>query len=266
MDRPQTILVVDDEPVLTDVVTYNLRQAGFETVVARSGREALRLVEDARPDLVILDLMLPELDGLTVCRALRERHPSIPVVMLTARDSELDRVLGLETGADDYVTKPFSPRELVARVRAVLRRSARAAVSDTGPAGETYGGGTSAGGRPEAERPGSRSAARVNLGRGVELDRPGREVRRGGEVVELTPTEYRLFETLAAHPGQALSRTQLLELIWGENAFGDERTVDVHVRHLREKLEEDPSRPSLIVTVRGFGYKLVPGPVEAGEP
>lgn len=247
MDRPQTILVVDDEPALTDVVTYNLRQAGFETVVALSGREALRLVEDAPPDLVILDLMLPELDGLTVCRTLRERHPSLPVVMLTARDSELDRVLGLETGADDYVTKPFSPRELVARVRAVLRRAGRPGA-----------------GVERGESASGRDGRRVTLTPDLVLDLAGREVRKKGEPVGLTPTEFRLLEALASHPGQALSRGQLFRLAWGEDAFGDERTVDVHIRHLREKLEDAPSEPRLILTVRGYGYKLRPLPAEEG--
>jgi len=250
--RSQLILVVDDEPALVDVVTYNLRQAGFETVVAGDGREALRAAENHRPDLVILDLMLPELDGLTVCRALRERDPVLPVIMLTARDGELDRVLGLETGADDYLTKPFSPRELVARVRAVLRRAARE--------GAGAGAGDCGAGAP-APRPAQ--ADPIDLGRGLVLDRRGREVRRDGRPVLLTPTEFRLLETLVDHPGQALSRRQLFDLVWGEPVFGDERTVDVHIRNLRAKLEATPSDPEIIVTVRGYGYKLRP-PAERG--
>lgn len=238
MSQFQTILVVDDEPALLDAVTYNLRQAGFETVAALDGRDALRVAGEARPDLVILDLMLPGLDGLTVCRVLRERDPALPIIMLTARNEEVDRVLGLEVGADDYVTKPFSPRELVARVRAVLRRAG----------GRARGTGQT---RPES--------GLVDLGAGVVLDRPGREVTRRGEPVQLTPAEFNLLEALATHPGQALSRGQLVELVWGEAASGDERSIDVHVRHLREKLEGDPARPSLILTVRGYGYKLRAG-------
>ncbi len=236
---PQTILVVDDEPALVDVVTYNLRQAGFDTRVAFDGRDAVRLGVEAAPALVVLDLMLPGLDGLAVCRALRQARPTLPIIMLTARDSEPERVLGLEAGADDYVTKPFSPRELVARVRAVLRRakpSAPPVVLETGA------------------RPGV-----SDLGSGIVLDRPGREVRRDGVAVSLTPTEYRLLETLADHPNRALSRGQLLDLVWDEPAVGDERAVDVHLRHLREKLERDPSEPAFLVTVRGYGYKLRPG-------
>jgi len=241
------VLVVDDEPALVEVVTYNLRLAGFETVVAEDGHEALRQAETAKPDLVLLDLMLPGLDGLTVCRALRSRYPDLPVIILTARGDEPDRVLGLELGADDYISKPFSPRELVARVRAVLRRSRR-------PAGE------GAAGEGAAWVPGP-----VRLGPGLELDPRAREVRRDGRVVPLTPTEFRLLETLLGHAGETLSRTRLFELVWGPEAYGDERTVDVHIRHLREKLEDDPSDPRLIVTVRGFGYRLRPGAGEAGD-
>ena len=255
MNPAQLILVVDDEPALVDVVTYNLRQAGFKVVTAGDGREALRLADEKPPDLVVLDLMLPGLDGLTVCRALRERDPHLPVIMLTARGTELDRVLGLETGADDYITKPFSPRELTARVRAVLRRCRRGEPdTPTGLAGTAVpsdGRGEVAGGPARGDR-----ESVVDLGFGVFLDRPGHEVRRDGKQVVLTPTEFRILETLAAHGGQALSRRQLFDLVWGEEAFGDERTVDVHIRHLREKIEGDPSRPRLVVTVRGLGYKM----------
>lgn len=254
----QLILVVDDEPALVDVVTYNLKQAGFETVVAGDGREALRLAEESRPDLVVLDLMLPGLDGLTVCRALRERDPRLPVIMLTARSTELDRVLGLEIGADDYMTKPFSPRELVARVRAVLRRSRRDDADEV--AGEVPSARAAVGLAGAADAGSGEGAAEIlDLGGGVVLDCPGREVWRHGEPAVLTPTEFRLLETLAAHRGRALSRRQLFDLAWGQEAFGDERTVDVHIRHLRTKLEEDPSSPRLILTVRGYGYKLSAG-------
>lgn len=254
MSEPRTILIVDDEPALVDVVRYNLEQAGFGTLVASDGREALRLATEAKPDLVVLDLMLPGLDGLTVCRALREASPLLPIIMLTARDGELDRVLGLETGADDYVTKPFSPRELVARVRAVLRR--------TGPRG------------PGTERI-PEAARLLELGKGVLLDRGAREVRRHGRPAGLTPTELRLLELLAERAGETVSRRELFDLAWGPDAYGDERTVDVHIRHIREKLETDPGRPELVLTVRGFGYRLnlagdpptaVDPPTAAGDP
>lgn len=246
----ETILVVEDEPALVDVMTYNLRQAGFDTAWAGDGRTALRMAEQARPSLVLLDLMLPELDGLTVCRALRRSYPDLPIIMVTAKAAELDRVLGLETGADDYIPKPFSPRELVARVRAVLRRAGGA----SGPA------------QP------------VDLGPGLAIDRRAREVRLRGETVPLTRLEYKLLETLLDHEGETLDRRRLFNLVWGDEAFGDERTVDVHIRHLREKVESDPARPELIATVRGFGYRLrlLPGaapdrpagnrPGERGEP
>ncbi len=244
--RSQTVLVVDDEPALVDAVTYSLQQAGFQTISAGDGRDGLRLALEANPDLVLLDLMLPGLDGLAVCRAIRARRPTLPIIMLTARDTELDRVLGLETGADDYVTKPFGPRELVARVRAVLRRA--------GSAGAGGAGGPD-GVPAEAAVP----ARVVDLGRGVVLDRAGREVRRHGANAGVTPTEFRLLDVLAGRPGHVFTRRELYDALWGEEAFGDERAVDVHVRHLRQKLEEDASRPELLVTVRGFGYKLVPG-------
>jgi len=242
VSETKTVLVVDDEPALVDVVAYNLRQAGFEVATAADGREALEAAEAVRPDLVVLDLMLPGLDGFTVCRVLRERSPALPIIMLTALGTELDRVLGLETGADDYITKPFSPRELVARVRAVLRRSARPA-DDRGII------------RDSGEVP-RKTSDEIRLGPDLVLDRRAKEVRRNGGPVGLTPTEYRLLELLVEHEGQTLSRRQLFDLAWGQQAYGDERTVDVHIRHLREKLEKDPAQPELIVTVRGFGYRL----------
>jgi two-component system alkaline phosphatase synthesis response regulator PhoP len=240
----QTILVVDDEPALRDVITYNLRQAGYETVESGDGREALDLAAQARPALVILDLMLPGLDGLTVYRILRERHRALPVIMVTARTSEMDRVLGLELGADDYVSKPFSPRELVARVRAVLRRTA-------GPAAE---GAEVTAPAPFPVRP--EASETIDLGRGLLFRRRAREVLRNGKTAGLTPTELRLLEVMLEREGETLSRQQLFHLAWGQDAYGDERTVDVHIRHLREKLESDPSRPELLRTVRGFGYRL----------
>jgi len=247
VDEGQTILVVDDEPALIDVVTYSLRQAGFNTASAGDGQEALRMVDEARPALVVLDLMLPGVGGLAVCRMLRQRRPDLPIIMLTALASELDTVLGLESGADDYVTKPFSPRELVARVRAVLRRApSRGAEED---------------GRPDpSTKPGGRelSESAAVLRPGLILDRRGREVRRDGRAVPLTPTEFEILKALADHPGEAMSRRALFDLVWGEDDFGDERVIDVHIRHLREKLERNPSEPELLLTLRGYGYKLRP--------
>lgn len=243
------MLIVDDEPALVDVVKYNLEQAGFGTVVAGDGREALRLAAEARPDLVVLDLMLPGLDGLTVCRRLREIAPDLPVIILTARDGELERVLGLETGADDYVTKPFSPREFVARVRAVLRRAEARPLERVPPEQLGRDPGKVAGQPGPAPRT-------LELGLDLVLDRAAREVLRQGQPAGLTPTELRLLETLAERRGDTLSRRELFALAWGPEAYGDERTVDVHIRHIREKLEADPSHPELIVTIRGFGYRL----------
>ena len=220
--RGPVVLVVDDEDALLELVAYNLRRNGMEPVLARDGAEALRLLEERRPQVIVLDIMLPDTDGFTLCRNLRQRGISIPILMLTARDSEIDKVLGLELGADDYVTKPFSPRELVARIKALLRRT---------------------------------EGRRQQIGP-ILIDYTGHEVYRDGQRVQLTPTEFKLLATLASEPGRAFSRNELLDRVWGEEAFGDPRTVDVHVRHLREKLERNPSQPEWILTVRGHGYKL----------
>ena len=223
------VLVVDDEESILQLVTFNLDKAGFKTVAARDGEEALEVARRERPDLVILDIMMPKLDGLDVCRVV-QREYGVPVLFLTARDEELDRVLGLEMGADDYVTKPFSPRELVARVKAILRRGERAGTR-------------------------TRAIARGELV--VDLDR--HEVLLGGRRVDLTPKEYELLEYLASNAGRAVSRDQLLGRVWGDDFFGDTRIVDVHVSHLREKLADDPTRPRYIETVRGLGYRFRQG-------
>ncbi len=224
----ETILVVDDEESIRELVQLNLRKAGYRTAAAATGAECLARVAEGRPDLVILDIMLPDTDGLTLCRVLR-RDTAVPVIFLTARDDEVDRVLGLELGADDYVTKPFSPRELVARVRAVLRR-----------AGEN--------GAP-------RSPEALTAGDLV-VDLARHEARRAGRPVPLTPKEFELLAFLVRHAGQALSRDRLLDSVWGADYFGDVRIVDVHVRHLREKIEADPANPVYIKTVRGVGYRF----------
>jgi two-component system, OmpR family, alkaline phosphatase synthesis response regulator PhoP len=222
------ILVVDDEPHIVELVRYNLTQHGFDVSVAYDGHDALEKARREVPDLVILDLMLPYVDGLEVCRHLR-RDTTVPILMLTAKDSEQDRVLGLELGADDYVTKPFSPRELVARVRAILRRTAR-------DAGQTE------------ESP-------ITVGDLV-LEPAPHEVRLGGRLIELTAKEFSLLRLLMSHPNQVFTRDFLLENIWGYEYFGSTRTVDMHVSRLREKIEDDPESPRYIMTVRGVGYKI----------
>jgi DNA-binding response OmpR family regulator len=217
------VLVVDDEPSITELVAYNLRQEGFAVDCAADGRAALRMAEAAPYDLVVLDLMLPVVDGREVLRLLRRDHDT-PVILLTARGGEADRVAGLEAGADDYLVKPFSVRELLARVHAVLRRFGR-------------------------------GVGKVRVG-GVEIDPAQRRAVRDGRPVELTQTEFDLFWELAQSAGRVLDRESLIRRVWGYDFEGDRRTVDVHVRHLREKLEADPARPRLIETVRGVGYRL----------
>ena len=227
----RTILVVDDERRIVDVARDYLEHAGFEVVTAGDGRSALESAKARMPDLVVLDLGLPGMDGLDVARELR-RDSDVPIVMLTARDDELDRVLGLELGADDYVTKPFSPRELVARVRAVLRRGER---------------------RPTA------ADERMHVG-AVTID-PGRmQVSVGEQAVELTPTEFQLVATLAGQPGRIFTRSQLLDAIHGVAFESYERAIDTHVKNLRRKLEPDPRNPRYVLTVYGVGYRFADEP------
>jgi DNA-binding response OmpR family regulator len=228
----QKILVVDDEQAITDLLEYNLQQNGYRVVVARDGHAALRLARAEQPDLIILDLMLPGPDGFDVCRELRrEGTPAlsgVPIIMLTARDEEVDRVVGLELGADDYVTKPFSVRELMARVKAVLRRVAPARSGDSA----TYCIGS------------------------LEVDTLAREVRLEGAPPPLTRLEFDLLETLARHAGQALSREQLLDQVWSYDYYGGARAVDSAVKRLRAKLRQAGCDPDIIATVRGVGYRL----------
>ena len=238
-DLPGRIVVVDDDPTVADVVGRYLIRDGHTVECVHDGAEALRRIAEDRPDLVVLDLMLPGIDGLEVCRRLRERWP-IPVVMLTALGDETDRLAGFEIGADDYVTKPFSPRELAMRVRSVLRRSRSAAPAD----------------RPDA--PGQADQG-VLTDRDVLVDLAAHEVRISGKLLQLTSREYDLLVFLLRNPRQAFSREQLLSEVWGWT-FGDTSTVTVHVRRLREKLESDPTLPKRIVTVWGVGYRYEPGP------
>jgi DNA-binding response OmpR family regulator len=232
--KPQSkILVVEDDLTLLETLEYNLSGEGYEVITAADGLTALEVAREEEPDLIVLDLMLPHLDGFEVCRILR-RQTNVPILMLTARTDEVDRVVGLEVGADDYLTKPFSMRELLARVKALLRRVRliRAEV-----AGEQD--------LPKTEQ--------LTFGQLViDLDR--REVLVGGESLRLKPKEFELLVFLARHPGMALSRDLLLERVWGWDYGGGSRTVDVHVRWLREKVETDPANPERIVTVRGVGY------------
>lgn len=228
------VLVVEDEPTLLETLEYNLRRQGYTVYTATDGRTALAMARQHRPDLIILDIMLPGIDGFEVCRILR-REMSVPILMLTARDEEVDRVVGLEVGADDYMTKPFSMRELLARVKAHLRRVRLI----------------------REEMTSDQEAGAMVLQFGDLVIDPGRrEVTRGGEVLPLKPREYDLLFFLARHRGQVLSRDLILERVWGWDYVGGSRTVDVHVRWLREKIEPDPSRPSRIVTIRGAGYRF----------
>lgn len=224
---PHKILVVDDEEAIVELTAFNLKKEGYEVVRAFDGREALRLVKEEKPDLIVLDLMLPEIDGLEVCRRIRQES-RIPILILSAKKEEVDRIIGLELGADDYVTKPFSPRELLARVKAILRRSEEI---------------------PE-------EVERVVRGSLV-IDKNRYEARINDMVLALTPTEFKILETLANSPGQVYSRDVLLRRVWGYDYIGDSRTVDVHIRHLREKLNKH-TQENLIETVRGVGYRFSP--------
>ncbi len=231
------VLVVEDDRTLLEVLRYNLAKAGYEVLAASDGAAGLETARARRPDLVILDVMLPVIDGYEVCRALR-RETTVPILMLTARTDETDKVVGLEVGADDYVTKPFSMKELMARVRAMLRRSEMV----TSEAGSGAG----------APAPGLRAGD-------LEIDAARHRASRGGVPVDLSRMEFSLLEFLARHQGQVFSRNQLLERVWGYDFAGDTRTVDVHVSWLRRKIEDDPAHPRRLLTVRGVGYKLEAG-------
>ena len=227
-----TVLVVEDEENLLEALRYNLEREGYAVNTAIDGEQALLSARDSAPDLVILDVMLPRLDGFEICRILRRRS-DVPILMLTARGEEIDRVVGLELGADDYVTKPFSVRELMARVRNLLRRSHRApsATDEASPA--------------DILRSGD-----------LEIDSVSHIVRLNGDLLELKPREFDLLALLAKNKARAFTRDQILERLWGHDYYGDSRTVDVHIRWLREKIEPQPSKPVRIVTIRGVGYRF----------
>ncbi len=225
------ILLADDEQSVQTLLSYPLRKEGFEVVSAGDGQEALDRAREQSFDLIVLDVMMPKVDGFEVCRQLRARS-TVPIIMLTAKDEEFDTVLGLELGADDYITKPFSMREFRSRVKAVLRRADRSA-RDAG----------------EDEQP-------VSID-GLDIDFAKRLVEIRGDAVKLTFVEFEVLAVLARHPGRVFSRTMLLERIWGDAAYRDPRTIDVHIRHLREKLERDPGQPEFLLTDRGFGYHFI---------
>ena len=224
----ELILIVDDEPKIVKLAEDYLIRSQFQVASAHSGDQALAVARHEKPDLVVLDLNMPGMDGLDVCRALR-RESDIPIIMLTARAEETDRLIGLELGADDYITKPFSPRELVLRVKAILRR-VRSSTS-------------------------SRSMIRIS---DIEIDLEGHNVRRAGEAIQISRTEFNVLATLARHPGQTFSRERLLERIHGVAYDGYDRSIDAHIKNLRRKLERDPSNPEYVLTVYGVGYKFMP--------
>jgi two-component system response regulator RegX3 len=224
------VLVVEDEESFSDALSYMLRKEGFEVVVAPTGPDALTEFDRSGADIVLLDLMLPEMPGTEVCRQLRQKS-SVPIIMVTARDSEIDKVVGLEIGADDYVTKPYSPRELLARIRAVLRRRSAEA----------------------REEP-----TQILAGGPVRMDVERHVVTVNGEVVALPLKEFELLELLLRNAGRVLTRGQLIDRVWGADYVGDTKTLDVHVKRLRSKIEPEPSNPRYIVTVRGLGYKFEP--------
>jgi two-component system response regulator VicR len=225
------ILVVDDEKPIADILQFNLKKEGYTVYCAYDGNQALEMVEEINPDLLLLDIMLPNRDGMEVCREVRKKH-DMPIIMLTAKDSEIDKVLGLELGADDYVTKPFSTRELLARVKANLRR--QQTIENTEPKGATN---------------------EISIGSLI-IHPDAYVVSKRGETIELTHREFELLHYLAQHIGQVMTREHLLQTVWGYDYFGDVRTVDVTVRRLREKIEDNPSHPTWIVTRRGVGYYL----------
>lgn len=229
----ERILIIEDERAVARGIEYALKAEGFTVLLAGTGQRGIDLALDQAPHLILLDIRLPDMSGFDVCRQIRAAGIRQPVLMVTARDEEADRVLGLELGADDYIVKPFSLRELVARVRSALRRS--------------YG-----------DLAGTPQIYKITFGE-IEINLDLLQVYRAGRIIALTPIEFRLLRILADSPGQVFSRDQLIEAIWGYNGdIGSDRTVDVHMRHLREKLEDDPSNPRWLVTVRGFGYKFQP--------
>ena len=239
---PAHILVAEDQTDIRDLLVMNLRSAGYEVTAVGDGEQALARHAERASDLLILDLMMPRVDGLEVCKALRAKGSATPILMLTAKSTELDRVLGLELGADDYLTKPFSLAELLARVKALLRRAALLAAAQA-----------------SAQAAGQKGAGAIRNGE-LEILPAKRQVRRRGELVDFTALEFDLLLHFASHPGHVFSRAQLLNAVWGYTHDGYEHTVTTHINRLRNKLEADPMRPELILTVRGAGYKMREAP------
>lgn len=224
------VLIVDDEKPIVDILKYNLKKEGYETIEAYDGAQAVEYALERKPDIILLDVMLPKMDGFEVCRKVREKM-STPILMLTAREEEVDKVLGLELGADDYITKPFSPRELMARVKANLRRTAPAEDASVSKEDESE----------------------ITIGR-ISLNLDRYEVRKDGEIIDLTLREFELLKFLALQSDKVFTREKLLEKVWDYDYYGDQRTVDVTIRRLREKIEDDPGVPNFVVTKRGVGY------------
>lgn len=221
------VLIIDDEKPIVDILKFNLKKDGFATLEAYDGEEGMEIALSQKPDLILLDVMLPKIDGFSVCKKLREKI-STPILMLTAKEEEVDKVLGLELGADDYITKPFSVRELMARIRANLRRTVPENVNS--------------------------SSSDILINNGIEIDFARYEVKKNKKIIELTLREFELLKFLASQPGQIFTREQLLEKVWGYEYYGDVRTVDVTVRRLREKVEDDAGEPLYVLTKRGVGY------------
>lgn len=227
----QKVLVVDDEPSIVTLLKFNIEKAGFSVITAGDGKLGLKMAMEENPDLIILDIMLPEMDGMDVCKTLRQEKVQTPILMLTAKDDEFDKILGLELGADDYLTKPFSPREVVARVKAIFRRMNM------------------------NDAPVVKGDPVIEIGE-LKIFTEKYEAHLTGEKLELTPKEFELLLYLANNQGRVLNRNQLLESVWNFDFAGDSRIVDVHISHLREKIEKDTKQPRYIKTIRGFGYKL----------
>jgi DNA-binding response OmpR family regulator len=232
-DRAPRILLVDDEQPIQTLLSFPLQRDGYEVVQASDGREALARFSEQQFDLVVLDLMLPRMDGLEVCKRLRAKGSTVPIIMLTAKSEEIDKVLGLELGADDYITKPFSMREFRSRVKAALRRAGMAREDGAGS---------------DDEQP-------IEV-RGLRIDSTKRTVTRNGDNVATTFVEFEILTALARSPGRVFTRDMLLSRVWGDSAYRDPRTIDVHIRHLREKIEADPKEPEYLFTVRGVGYRF----------
>ena len=241
----KTILIVDDEPPIIDILMYNLKKEGYRIIEAGDGITAVNMALEYKPDLILLDIMLPRLDGLSVCKRIKNSL-NVPIIMLTARDTEIDKILGLELGADDYITKPFSVRELVARVKANLRKVEVVAEAQSNKVKENV---------KEVKKVEPKKESRLKVG-DLELDLDKFEVKVRGKIIDLTLREFEVLKFLATQPEQVVTRETLLEKVWGYEYYGDIRTVDVTVRRIREKIEEDTTTPKILITKRGVGYYI----------